>query len=464
MTSRTRDPRAAGATLSGLSAVALVLVATASVVVQPPPPTRGEIVRVVASLVLVTTALRAGRPLARVLAAALWLLVLTAAGLSLRAAELGADFETFYAGADALFDEHRSPYVAHGATAFPFPTFPLVRLLSLGGRLDGEQSYVAFVGLQVVLLGLGLAVLLALLDRCRSRRDPASLVLQAGLVLQPPILAGLGWGNSGALAGTLIALALWLWRGHDGRPSLHAAAVSLNLAWMVKPQLLMAAAFFVVAAAVEWRAVPSTRSRAARIGRLLVPWAAALVALSLPLALPGSLRAYGDFLRVAEQWHTEIAETHSNNLAVAALLAKAASRLAAAPLADVLPATTATVAALVLVANLYGAARSRDAIGAGLPWLVASLLWTSLVWDWYLTLVLAAPLIMVARHAERPGSAWASLRLSAGVAGCTTASAYFFPLGVVLLFMHALALRREAGGEPGGPGGIGGGRGGGLGG
>lgn len=407
-------------------------------------PTRSEVIRVAASLGLLAAALHLPARPARGAAAAAWLALLAAVGMPVRPDQLGADFQTFYRGAQALFAAGLSPYTAQGATAFPFPTFPVIHMLSLGGRLRLDDAYLLFVAVSVALLGLAFALLLTLGKRLAggAAGEPARLLLQAGLVLQPPILAGLGWGNSGALAGACLTGGLWCWLSGRSRAACHAAAGLLALGVMVKPQLLPAAGFFLVAACREAARRPDARSRAARIGRLVLPWGAGLVLLSLPLAAPASVLAYRDFLEVAQRWHTEIAETHTNNLALSALLAEAAARVWGLRVADTLAPITAALAALVLAANL-GAPRGRvpDALPPFLPWLLSCLLWTSLVWDWYLTLVLAAPLLLLALTppAGRAGR-WATAPLVAGIACCTTASAAFFPAGILLLYAYSQSV------------------------
>jgi hypothetical protein len=99
---------------------------------------------------------------------------------------------------------------------------------------------------------------------------------------------------------------------------------------------------------------------------------------------------------------------------------------------------------LVLAVNLASLRGGRrDTVTAILPWLFASLLWTSLVWDWYLTLILAAPLLLVGIAAgPRAGGETGPFALWAGIACCTTASRAVFPLGILLLYLHALDRRR----------------------
>jgi len=406
-------------------------------------PIRGEVIRVAASLVLVGGALCLRRRGARPLLAGAWLGLLAGAGMPVPPAQVGADFETFYRGAQALFGAGSSPYTAAGATAFPFPTFPLVHVLSLAGRLSITQAHLVFAAVSVGLLGLAFWLLLRLLERpaAGSRAEPARLLLQAGLMVQPPVLAGLAWGNSGPLAGAAVAAGLWWWL-HDGtRASCHAAAAA-----MVKPQLLMAALFFLACAARESLRPPERRSRAAAIGRLILPWGAALLLASLPVLAPASLAAYQDFFEVARRWHAEVAATHANNLALATLLAELAGRAWGIPVATGAPRIAALLGLLVLAANLRSLRRREaDALPAFLPWLLSSLLWTSLVWDWYLTLVLAAPLAMVGLPpSAAPPRPREAVTLVAGIACCTTASVTFFPAGLLLLYAHSHRLSRRA--------------------
>ncbi|MFB3816034.1 MAG: hypothetical protein ACE147_00100 [Candidatus Methylomirabilales bacterium] len=432
---------------------AALLVGAAALLDPSNWPTPSEVVRVAASLGLLSAALYLPARPARTAAAAAWVGVVAAAGMPVRPGQLGADFQTFYRGAQALFVSGLSPYTAQGATAFPFPTFPAVHLLSLGGRLSPGDAYLAFVAVSAALLGLSFALLLDLSGRLGGRPapEPGRLLLQAGLVLQPPILAGLGWGNSGALAGACVTGGLWCWLRGRGRAAWHAAAGLLALAVMVKPQLLPAAAFFLVAACREAGRRPEARSRAAHVGRRVVPWGLGLVVLSLPLAVPASLLAYRDFLEVAQRWHTEVAATHANNLALSALLAEAAARVWGLRVADALAPVTAALGLLVLAANLRTLRDDvPDALPPFLPWLLSCLLWTSLVWDWYLTLVLAGPLLLLALAPPAGGEGrLAPAPLVAGIACCTTASAAFFPAGILLLYAYSLAAaRRRAPLEP----------------
>jgi hypothetical protein len=405
-------------------------------------PTGLETLRLLGSLVLLPAAMRLPSRAARVACGLAWGLLLVGTRTPLRPEDVAADFRTFYAGAQALFGEGRSPYTVYGVTAFPFPTFPLVWALSLGGRLDAAAAYAAFTLLQLALLGL----LVALARRLQpgAGADPEVVVLQGALLVQPPVLAGLAWGNSGALGGACVSLALWAWLARPGRASRHAAAAALACAWMVKPQLLMSVLFFLVSAGRELRRPAAARSRAAAIGRLLIPWSAAALALSLLLTMPAPLRTHADFVDAARRWHTDVAASHANNLAPAARLASAAQRLLDVPVARSLPPLGGAVAVCVLLANLRSlAAGRRDALSAILPWLLSSLLWSPLIWDWYLTLVLAAPLVLVhgAAAGDRSRPAAALLPLWAGIACCTTASASLFPAGLLLLYGHALRAR-----------------------
>jgi hypothetical protein len=417
-------------------------------------PTRMETARVLGSLVLLPAAARLPSRPGRLAAALAWVAVLVSTRTPVPAHQVAADFRTFYEGAQALFGTGRSPYTAPGATAFPFPTFPLVHLLGGGGRLGMAETYLAFTVLQVALLGLMLALALRLREAGppRPARDAAGLLLQAGLLAQPPILAGLSWGNSGALGGALVSLTLWWWLRGRARGSLHAAAIALSLAWMVKPQLLMTVAFFLAAAALDLRRDPAARSRAGALGRLVLPWSAALLAMFGAWAYPVSLQAYGEFLHVATRWHTEIAETHSNNLALSAVLAGAAARILGVHLTDILPIASAAVGVLVLSVSLGSLRGGRsDTVTAILPWLLASLLWTSLVWDWYLTLILAAPLLLAGMATDSRGDKPKPLALWAGIACCTTASRGVFPLGITLLYLYALTVRWGERPSPAGP-------------
>lgn len=441
MASRQRDQMRWTSLWAGL----IVLAACALAVASPGSlPTRLQAFRVVATFLLVGGALRLSSGPARLGCAAAWLALMLLQPVPLVAEEWGRDFTTFYQGARLLFGAHQSPYAAPGATAFPFPTFLLVDLVSLNGGLSQAQSFRLFYALEALALGIGLVLFVWAAGRTVwAARAPqsAEALLVAGLALQPPILAGLAWGNSGALGGAAIMGAFAAWQGGRSRISLHGAAICLTLAWMIKPQLAMAAAFFLASALVEQRR--TDRSRAAEIGRLALPWAAAMLLASLPLGWPGSLHAYRAFGPVAFTWHTEVAQRYFNNLALSLRIADGLKEAGGRPMATHLPLLAAVPAALILLANLRSLVRgSRDSALAFLPWLLASLLWTSLVWDWYLTLVLTAPLYMVSLAVRNPGRR-APIKLAAGIACCTVAAASVFCFGLLLLYVHALEIRGD---------------------
>lgn len=382
---------------------------------------------------------------ARVSSAAAWVLLLIVWGLPTPARSLGIDFRTFYDGAELLYKRGDSPYLAQGTTAFPFPTFPLVWALSLAGRLSSNDTFLLFVLLQSALLAIGYI----LLDRTARQEalsqpgDPAQRIVQAGLLFHPTVLSGIALGNSGALAGAAIMWAVWFWRCGRNRTSLHASAIFLNLGWMIKPQLLMACLFFLCTWGWEsWRA-EGCRSRAASVGQLLLPWAGVLLGVSLLLSPPVILSAYREFPGVALTWHTRIAESYPTNYALSAILAKAMARGWSVPVSQSLPLLTVGIALPLVLWNILSLVPGKlDSLAAFFPWLLTSLFWTSLVWEWYFVLVLAAPALMLAFKARLAGDRW-DLRLPLALACTMVFSSFLFMLGLIWLYCHAHALRLQ---------------------
>jgi hypothetical protein len=421
----------------------------------PPPDER---VLFAASLVTVAGVLRLPGRSGRLACALAWIALLVWHGLPTSERSIGADFRTFYDGAHLLFARGASPYLAAGTTAFPFPTFALVWLLSLAGRLGPDTTVVAFVVVEVLLLAAAFLMARRAAAGPPVPSDVARDLLLVGLLLHPTVLAGIGVGNSSVVAGVLMVAAVWAWQRDSSRWFPHSGAILVNLAWMVKPQLLMATAFFLAAWLLErypratWNlsaasvasSRPRVRSRAAAIGRVIVPWGASLIVVST-LTAPGAMsQAYVDFPWVAAHWHSAIAATYPNNYAPAAVLAKALARLLGVSVLPTLAPLWIGLALLLLTWNVTTLRQGRpDSPQAAYPWLLSSLLWSSLVWEWYLTLAVAALLGLVltpAVQTDRWRSA-SALWLAAGIALTMVVSSFAFTVGVVVLYCHSQALR-----------------------
>ena len=378
----------------------------------------------------------------RIVLAGLWVAMVVSIGDSMPVPQIWLDFKTFVDGANLLFDHHRSPYLAVGTTAFPFPTFLLVRALSLGGYLPFDTIGWIFFFLQVLFLALSYLLVRGVIrqERLRSTSDPAIGLIQGGLILHPAIYFSLLYGQSGVIAGAALLGAIWCWRCGNNRWWWHGAGILLNLAWMIKPQLLMAAGFFLASWLRERKLIPRGGTSDAAIGRLILPWSAALIALSLPIAFPASLMAYRDFFVVALRWHTYISEILPNNYAASAILAKAGLRISGISVSQSLPILSTAGAGLVLLWNWLSLVRAKpNSLRAFVPWLLASLLWTSLVWPFYLSLVIAGLLLLVAyeRDCHSPPARARSLWLATGVGLTMVFSSFAFTLGILLLYFQS---------------------------
>jgi glycosyltransferase involved in cell wall biosynthesis len=432
--------------LPGWATGAALVVGLAALAFRGAWPTPLETFTLVGTTFCLLGAWHIRRPAGRVVCAVLWIALLMALGVPTPARSIGFDFRTFYEGAEFLYRRGHSPYSAPGTTAFPFPTFALVWVLSLAGRLPLEWTFLAFVALQAVMLSAGAMLMgrVAAAETASRNSDLGRRLLQAGMVLHPAVLAGMAVGNSAALAGAAVLWAVWLWRCGKGTWSVHGSAILLSLGWMIKPQLIPAALFFLANWWLARTRGQHRHSRAARIGRLLVPWAGALLTVSLVISFPATLLAYREFPAVAVTWHTRIAETYPNNYALAAILAKALARIWAVPISQSLFLLTTGIAAPLLIWNIVSLTGGRpDSLRAFLPWLLISLLWTSLVWEWYFSLVLAGPILMMAltRSASDSSTASGGLRLAGGIACTMVFSSFIFTLGYVLLYCHSQAWR-----------------------
>jgi hypothetical protein len=119
-------PHIAGIVSTGVATVALIY--------RSAWPTSVEILLMVCGALGVWVVLFGRFEMFGRLLATFWLGLLVLVELGRAGMEWGGDFNTFFAGTIMLYDFGRSPYAAPGVTAFPFPTFPLIRLLSLLGH------------------------------------------------------------------------------------------------------------------------------------------------------------------------------------------------------------------------------------------------------------------------------------------------------------------------------------------
>ena len=92
------------------------------------------------------------------------------------------------------------------------------------------------------------------------------------------------------------------------------------------------------------------------------------------------------------------------------------------------------------------ATERTDSLRAFFPWLLTSLLWTSLVWEGYFSLVLVAPILMIAMGPCPGGAAGGRLKLRLALAlACTTVfSSFLFTLGLILPFARVTPCNSES--------------------
>ena len=412
-------------------------------------PTPSEMFILPATVACIYGALRATHANARILFAGLWTAVVVFAGISIDPPQqLWPDFRLWWDSAELLFEKHQSPYLLPGATAFPFPTYMVVYASRFGGLLPFESAAWLLVAMQLACVGLLYFFVRGVIVRegLAVGSGYADLLLQGLLLLHPTMLFVLYYGQSGIIAGTLLGGAVWCWRCGKGRLWWHGSAILMNLAWMVKPQLLMATAFFFLSWLHDTWFGKRSGNSAAAIGELLAPWCVGLLSISVPLAFPVYLMAYRDFISVAIHAHTYNAEVSPNNYALASILSKAGMRLLGIPVAQSLP-LVATIGAVILV--LWNFLSLQHAKGntplVFVPWLLASFLWASSAWRFYLTFLMAGLLLLVAYRDERISSGFHlnSFWLASGIGLTMVLSSFAFTLGILILFFLSHELLAE---------------------
>ncbi len=428
-----------------LAACIVVGVAGIGLFVRAAWPSGGEALLLFSSVACIYGALRLRSPITRVLCAMVWVGLLIVHGMQAPWRHTGLDFQNFYDGAYFLFEQGISPYPRSVSNAFPFPTYLLVYGLSLGSRLSADITRQIFVALEVLLLGAAVVLMRRVIIKEMSSVTPdfAVSMLMVGLVIHPAIVDGLALGRSSMLAGIAVACALWCWRCGSGKGSLHAAAILLNLAWMIKPHLLMASGFFLFHWMLSGKQVDPFRNRAACIGKLFSPWAAAILGFSALIAYPTHLYAYLDFPKAAREYMTSVSEGYANNFAIPAILSKAAIRLWGVPYLQTVSVLGAGIASGVILWNLAVLfVLRRNSVGAFIPWLMSSLFWATTMWNFYLSLIFAGTMFLCF-SSSRPGLADTNITtfwLAAAI-GCTMVfSSFIFTVGAVLLYFLSIEM------------------------
>lgn len=211
------------------------------------------------------------------------------------------DYWVFYHAARDTYVLGGSPYAV--GNNFPIPTYWLIHLLAIGGRLPIEWAGSLFWGVNLLVLVASLGATLLVLGTASPAPRLAGLLLVLLLATTNPVLAAWAMGQTIILAlgfWTLGALAWDRWRGWMREAG---CAVAFVTAGMLKPPLLIFPAAFAV------RAVGEVVAGRLRAGTPLSPsarvgwWSAAIVAafVVVTIAVPGGVtwQTLWQFPRVA---------------------------------------------------------------------------------------------------------------------------------------------------------------------
>lgn len=413
-------------------------------------PTLTETAMFVLTIICWYGAMRIPNQNSKLILSTMWLAGMVIFANTLSLPQVWHDFRTFVDGAHLLFESDRSPYSVQGVTAFPFPTFFLVYALGATGTMSFTTVAWVYSFIQVLLLALSYLLANSLVGRENleaSSKVWLSLIF-AGVIIHPATLLGLYYGQSSIVAGTTLLGAIWLWRCGRTKCSWHGAAVLFNLAWMVKPQLLMVSGYFLLRWVYALKIKQHRQDEDVRIGRLLILWAVALLGISIVIGGRASLLAYRDFINVAYTWHTYIALIQPNNYALPAILAKAGSRYFGVEASEAMFPLTATCAFIVVLWNVVATLKAKpNSLVALLPWVLSSLLWSSLCWRLYLSLIIGGILVITAytstlrrgSESEKVKTLWLGL----GIACSLVLSNFIFTLGLLLLYFLSHELLHD---------------------
>lgn len=369
------------------------------------------------------------------------------------------DFRHFYFGAEAVYVRGIDPYswqergegwVLPGSgypNAFPFPTYYIFHLLSLGNRFSLVQTGLAVSYLMVLLILLGFYLTGLLIKRMANGRQIGAFffVLCVG--------SGFASGYAFNLLQTSIicffgtSLTLYLWITGRGKVSIVMGGFSLSLCVLLKPPLALFYLFFLasfVLGVVE-KFLCGHRKVDSRAG-LLGIWASVFLLLlpAATLILPGGLN-----LSHYQMFPAILAKTMILNTA------DSAARLNFSPIyifqtrlekilgydSPLWPVQWTSVLAaslliLILLWCLVRFGRGKRIETASL-WLIATLLTLPFTWAFYAVWIIPAGVYIIK-------SALTSRRIEEVLAGCCilallqVTSSFLFSIGFVLLFMKAL--------------------------
>jgi len=374
------------------------------------------------------------------------------------------DFRHFHYGAEAVYKWGLDPYswndndtswVTPGMgypNAFPFPTYYLYHLLSMG--FYGDLPTAGIIGLAFAFCAAVVSLLLtiALLPKMSTRLPlPRSLfVLCLGWNIS--VIDGLSLIQSSMFCFFLIATGLCLWTRVEGKWSIVLTALLLSLAVLMKPTTVFILMFF-VSSSLYWlfKNVFKKKRDADRKTAIVGLWAMffTLVLPLITLLIPGGLtlshyQVFPQRLTLSTAMNTGSSLNFSPLAIFQTRIEKGlglSDRIVPVNLTSFIVFTLIMVLLMVLLYR-FG---NRNKLASVSPWLAATLLPFPFIWTFYVPFVIPVLCYLFARAVDRleGGSFEAIAQMCLILALLQNPSSFLYSAGFVLLFIRAITNQFE---------------------
>jgi hypothetical protein len=353
------------------------------------------------------------------------------------AAHPAGDFSVVFESAVRLYRDAGDPYATNPmANSFPFPVYLVVYGIARLAAFDPIAASYAMFGINIVALGLAVGMLSVLARRAGLHGvGGPGVLLWLALLTHRGIAVTFRNGQTSILILLCVVLALWWWLGPTPRPWL--AGFFVAGAWMLKPYLLLFAAFYVVQL-VDRTSGSRAARLTARVGVWMLAWSVGL--LIAVLAWPGgvTITTFTSFNAALTRLQHHYSLNLVSNQSVVAKLAAAAAERGGLPYGLTVDLLTLCACLGVFGLGLYLRRRQHEGALPALAWLAATLVPFTILYVPYYAWILPVLYVLGSRAWAETGPALHALSIcaTAGVMHLLTSPG--FTAGVVALWLTAL--------------------------
>ena len=346
------------------------------------------------------------------------------------------DFAIVFESARLLYQEQQNPYLDPRANAFPFPAYPLFYLTGFAGHLKIALASQVYLGLNILALLISILCLSNLAQlKFNFRHRGVCYLLWAAILLHPGVAQALLFGQTGILVLLWVTLGIWSWQRGYGLPWF--PALFFTLAWMQKPYLVMAALFFLVCLASEFRKLKqrSSFTSEATIGLGVIGFSCGIVLLLM--ILPGGIEftTFQQFVVGLSSLQQVYSQSWADNYAFVAIVLHIGMSSIGLEYSQWIEAGSIAAILIILLINIYIHREMVPSLYTYLPWLVASLLPFAVVWKHYYPWIIPVLYLLLVNSWQRNDHSMFPVALCVSIGMLHVLSSPVFTAGLLSLFL-----------------------------